>query len=149
MEFNSGKMLFDPEASSRLVEIIKETENNVREIKETNQFILPEKIRYNYPKLYNLNVFAEVKKIQNMEMKHINNIKDFLNRLLELENLLETTEDQRNEIQFLENEKKKEIDVILGLKTQYLNIDQQIEDELKKERNRCCNKIQLFGFLKS
>jgi hypothetical protein len=46
MEFNSGRMLFDSKASDNLIPIIEKLENDVRDIKETNQFILPEKIRY-------------------------------------------------------------------------------------------------------
>lgn len=62
VEFNSAKILFMSQSSRELGKIILEVENNVREIKETNQFILPEKIRFSCPQLYSTNVFSEVKK---------------------------------------------------------------------------------------
>lgn len=151
MEFNSGKMLFDSAASSRLVEIIKETEGNVREIKETNQFILPEKIRYSYPVLYNTNVFAEVKKIQNQEMMHINTIKDCLNRMLEIQQSTTGTlsDDLQTEVKYLDTRQKREIQEILKIKNKYLNIDELFENEMKANRNRISNRFQLCGWLKA
>ena len=84
LEFTSGKMLFVTEMSKQLGKIIDDTESQIHDIKETNQFVLPESIRYNFPKLCNTNVFAIVKKIQNKEMRLTNDLKDLCNERAEL-----------------------------------------------------------------
>ena len=154
MEFNSGRILFDAEASNRLVEIIQQVESNVRDIKETNQFILPEKIRYTYPNLYSMNVFSEVKKIQFTEMLYINKIKDYMNEILNIQAAaLEKGEDISDEnckrIKSLEAWIKQENTNILLTKHNYLKIDNQFEKEMEKHRNAISQRWQLCGWLKS
>ena len=39
----------------------------IDEIKDTNQFVIPEIIRHRYPKTYSINIFSEIKKIRNHE----------------------------------------------------------------------------------
>ena len=94
MEFNSGRILFDEKASKELIQMIQNVETNVKEIKETNQFILPEKIRYTYPNLYNMNVFAEVKKIGNKEMLHMSKLTNVMNESLEIQQKYEDIPEQ-------------------------------------------------------
>ena len=139
VEFNSGRLLFDEKASTRLVDILQKVENDVREIKETNQFILPEKIRYMYPKLYSTNVFAEVKKIQNTETLHVDALKDHMNRIMELEHPFNVRGEKpdvgtQTIIDALEIKRKGEIKEIIGIKDKYLQIDQKFDTELEAHR---------------
>jgi hypothetical protein len=153
MEFNSGKILFDPKASNELVKIIQDTENNVREIKETNQFILPEKIRYDYPNLYNMNVFSEVKKISNRESMYVNRLKDVMNSLVPIYNgecifgmdaATVNTERLR-----LEAEQKQLLEHLIRIKDDYLKIDQEFEKEMKRHRERIGRHCDFCGWLKT
>ena len=154
MEFSSGRILFDTEASLKLAEILQSVEKDVREIKETNQFILPEKIRYNFPKLYSINVFAEVKKIMNQEALHVDMIKEYMNKILTLEApfekqglLVDAT--AQSTIDALELKRQSEIKQVLLLKNVYLAIDQKFEEELEKHRNARKYRCHFCGWLKS
>jgi len=56
-------------------------ESDISDIKETNQFIVPQKIRYNYPLLYNTNVFSIIKKIDDYRAKTLTDLKNIKNEL--------------------------------------------------------------------
>jgi hypothetical protein len=153
LEFNSGRILFLKSTSKELPTLINDTEKDVREIKETNQFILPENIRYNYPKLNNINVFAEVKKIQCTEMLLVNKLKDVYNERATLYLKIHSTNkiDQLDSLKLeeLDTLKKSIIDGIIKLKDQYLDIDNQFEEEVAKHRERMGKGWQLCSCLKS
>lgn len=134
LTFNSGKMLFIEEAKNDIADIIKITEKNVREIKETNQFILPEIVRYKYPHLYSINVFAEVKKLHNREMGYVNDIKDIMNDLKILYDKPEKSELDLVRINALETVHRQKIANVIALKNSYLEIDDKFEVEMKKNR---------------
>jgi len=146
VEFYSGKILFVTSASKDLGKVIVETENNVREIKETNQFVLPEYIRYNYPKLCGYNVFSEVKKIQTREMRLVNELKDMFNDMLELQ-AAPPTEAGALRLKELEVTKKMKTDEIIQMKDAYLNIDRDYEDEMRKYRETT-RRWQICGCMK-
>lgn len=153
MEFNSGRILFDQKASEGLVEILKKVENDVREIKETNQFVLPEKIRYTYSKLYSTNVFAEVKKIMISEAIHIEALKNAMNSILEIEEYAKKSgiqdETYKKTIAELEKNRKAEINNVLLLRNKYLEIDKKYEEELEKHRTSIHRRLDCCGWLKS
>ena len=60
-EFYSGKTLFFTETDT--IGVVEEVESKVSEIKDNNQFIVPESVRCRFPILYSTNIFTEVKKI--------------------------------------------------------------------------------------
>jgi hypothetical protein len=148
MEFNSGRILFEKKAGEGLVEILKKVENDVREIKETNQFVLPEKIRYEFPKLYSINVFAEVKRIQNEEALHVERMKTYMNKIIELE-AGPLDAEKKKRIADLEEWQKAEVQTVLLIKNKYLEIDSKFEAELEKHRNARRYRCHICGWLKS
>lgn len=123
--FQSGKILLlkDPEMNT-LSQIIKQIETNVQEIKETNQFILPEPIRFKFPNLYTLNIFAEVKRILNKEMMCINELLDTINKIKKEEDpcLKHTYETHR----------KLLTDKFISIQTEYIDINTMFKDELER-----------------
>jgi hypothetical protein len=153
LEFSSGKILFISGESKELPKIIAEAEKDVREIKETNQFILPESIRYNYPILNNLNVFAEVKKIQVLETELINSLKDTLNEHVKLNLKIHSSQtpvdEDSKKLAELDQRKKDITDKIINIKSKYLDIDDKFEDEMKEQRDKLNKRYQFCGCLKT
>jgi hypothetical protein len=155
MEFNSGRILFDEKASKELIQMIQNIETNVKEIKETNQFILPERIRYTYPNLYNMNVFAEVKKIGIKEMIFTNKLLNAMNESLELQRKYEDVHESSMKISDvkkldeLDKIQKICIEEIIKLKNEYLKIDEAFELEMKKHRESTSRKLDCCSWLKS
>ena len=131
LEFTSGKMLFVSEMSNQLGKIIDDTEAEIRDIKETNQFVLPEAIRYNFPKLCNTNVFAIVKKIQNKEMRLTNDLKDLCNERAALR-----AHATIQELKITDEKINAMTDSILKVKDEYVEIDDTFETEIETNRNR-------------
>ncbi|MCE9540034.1 MAG: hypothetical protein K8R85_12575 [Bacteroidetes bacterium] len=152
LEFSSGTILFIVGESKQLPQLINDTEKDVREIKETNQFILPESIRYSYPKLVNMNIFAEVKKIQNKETELINILKDTLNDYANLNYKIQSNTStsilENDTLKNLEIKKRDLTNKIIKIKNKYLQIDELFEEELKIQREKT-KKYQICGCLKT
>lgn len=89
-EFTSGKILLLPQSedfpnykiAQEKLEIV---EKKIKEIKETNQFIIPGEVIKRFPYTYHTNIFSVVKEINKKEIITINRIKDLLNILRPLE----------------------------------------------------------------
>jgi hypothetical protein len=156
VEFNSGRILFETKASEELGEIIKKVQHDVEEIKETNQFIIPEAIRYRFPGLYNTNVFAVVKHIQNREMAATNELKDIYNdyRVVDLRikrakaARREPTADDVKSLTDLEEKRRRQVHRIIRILYEYSKIDSTFETELEAHRNSRSRCIDCCGWLK-
>jgi hypothetical protein len=143
-EIKSGKILFINDTKMSMNDIITEIEEKVREIKETNQFILPENIRYSYKELYGTNVFSDVKRIQNDEVVLINKLKSVMNALLTLYALK-----QYDQIQRKETEQNHIIDLIILNRNQYLSMDSAFNKEIRANAARARRHWGIMNWLKT
>ena len=155
VEFNSGKMLFETAASSELAEIIKKVQNDVSEVKETNQFILPESIRYQYPHLHSMNVFKEVKRVQNREIRVTNDLKDIWNEELALKRqrkaaALEGTDTTALDTRIADvaERKRQQVDYVIRIQNEYLDIDKAFEAEMSVHRRSFSRRCDPCNWLK-
>jgi len=79
IEFLSGQTLLFNTKKETIEKELEDIKKKIEEIKETNQFIVPKKIRTMYPIMFNTNVFLIIKKIDDITKKKINAIKDLKN----------------------------------------------------------------------
>jgi hypothetical protein len=130
-EFSSGRLLFR-DAAVDPCKLIEEIGNEVKEIKEKNQFLLPQRIRYSYPILYSTNIFSEVKRLQNEEILHVNDLKTLINETSSLApGSAELEANLRNQ--------KEAFHTIITFRQTYIDIDKRFKREIEdniQEYNR-------------
>jgi hypothetical protein len=151
-EFYAGKILYAPSSadeigtlSKELYDFIETIEKEIHDIKEVNQFIIPQKIRYLYPKLYSINIFSEIKKLRNIECVYIQELNNIYSELYELakDNLVTYSADVYNKKKNgLEDKKRTIIKQIIAHRDRYLEIDEELTEEINNyiENRGCCKK---------
>ena len=153
--FSSGRVLFAALSKTEVIEIIDKVEKDVAEIKESNQFVLPELIRVSFPHIYGTNVFAEVKSIMNYETMNIDRLRNILNdRDAARVTLLTAAQDDKASAKLAYDEinqtYREHLRHCIEMRERYKNLDAELELELSdrfRAQRRCS--LDLCGCLKN
>lgn len=147
--FQSGKILLMKATNDALSDMITRAETKVKEVKETNQFIIPEMVRYNFPKTYSMNIFSEVKCIQNKEILCVNELRDVIVSIKSIDEKEDATSEELELKELYEKKRKSLTDAFIRIQTEYFDIDDEFDKELASYRKRVQQGIQLCGWLKT
>ena len=115
---------------------LRDVENKIGEIKDTNQFLTPYAVRCDFPIMYNINVFSLIKKIEDYRKKTITSLKNVKNEIGFIQFIQERQDyeletDYKNRLVFLFKLKKDLINEILVLQSAYSMIDTMFLQEMK------------------
>jgi hypothetical protein len=141
-EFFSGKVLLikDSDVDKKVQDFVTQIEKKVSEIKDVNQFIIPEVIRYRYPKIYSVNVFSEIKRYKNKEKILRNELHHIFQKI---DNLINANEHIPQDLITIKEHKLKEI---LEYQDEYFKLDDEFEEEvnnyinLQRSKKGCCGR---------
>ena len=149
VEFQSGKVLFFQD--TKALEMINIVEKKVAEIKDTNQFVVPESVRNRFHNIYTTNVFTRVKILENEESQIKNRIKTAVTKLRTLRAIPQSTRTPEDtaEIRKLEEEEQECFHQYCKLRGAYLEIDQDFNDEIKANRKLCSRRYNPCNCLKT
>jgi hypothetical protein len=129
----------------RMSDTIKLIEERIDEIKIINQFIIPNTIRNKYSLIYNTNVFAVIKKIDDYRAKTLTDLKNVKNELRFINAMQKKnihTYNHRAAVLF--KQKRRIINTILYLNTAFSMIDKMFQQEIYDVKLRQQNCISFY-----
>jgi len=163
--FADEEMKHHSEMIVKIRDEMNNIKNKIKDIKETNQFILPREIRYRFPTVYNTNVFTWIKTIEEYKMYLANQLLDIKNNLNYLNKCIyfsihKTRDDQcdmyntmdTNNIlkklikkrRYFKGLKRNVNTKLINLGTAFKDVDRMFKQEILNAENRRRYNLRIF-----
>ncbi len=171
-EFTSGKILLNNTSKSKKIEenneendeenkkknieiydiqyiqnFLNNIEKRVKEIKEKNQFIIPDVIRKRYNTIYNNNIFTSIKQFQIDELILLNQLKIAYNDCRDIENKIiksdksELSQEDYKLYRKLYLTKEDFFHKVIIYRKKILETNKKLFEEIENNKNESCCKI--------
>lgn len=163
LELTNGKLLVidnEKEKKDLVLKRINEIEEKIFELKDTNEFFIPEEVKSLFPIICHINIFSFIKKMQTHKIeliKNLQNIKNEINYIMHkwkkktkidyntknnnFDNL--EYEKEKNRLEYLHKLKERIKSDIYEYRNSYSLMDSIFTKEIKQAENRM-NKLGIF-----
>lgn len=146
---NSKLMVIDNEndKKSLILDRINEIEEKIIEMKESNQILLPESIKFIFPIISHINIFSFIKRVQNHRQSLLNEMRNIKNELRYIEykwdseNCESTREREKNRYDYLQKIKSDIKNEINEFKCIFCHLDEIFTTEIRNAEKQ----LNLFG----
>lgn len=146
---NSKLMVIDNEndKKSLVLDRINEIEEKIVEMKESNQILLPESIKFIFPIISHINIFSFIKRVQNHRQSLLNEMRNIKNELRYIEykwkfdKCKSTLEREKNRYEYLQKIKSEIKNEINEFKCIFCHLDEIFTSEIRNAEKQ----LNLFG----
>ena len=121
--------------TAKMSSLVEEVENKISDIKDGNQFPVPQEILVRYPVIANTNVFAIIKNIDDIRTKTVTDLTYVTNNLRYLK-ACGQTQDGCPKMKLACKRRQELIDTIIYLNGAYSVVDSIFSDERKKAEEK-------------
>tara|TARA_B100000424_G_scaffold176311_1_gene136163 strand:+ start:2785 stop:4083 length:1299 start_codon:yes stop_codon:yes gene_type:complete len=150
LEMTNSKLMLlekDNDKKSLVLDRINEIEEKIVEMKESNQILLPESIKFLFPIISHINIFSFIKRVQNhrqtllIELKNIKNELRFIEYKWKYDKCESTLDREKNRYDYLQKIKGELKNEINEFKCIFCHLDEIFISEIRNAENQ----LNYFG----